>query len=169
MTDKIVPSKKRPHNRTHGETDGGVLSPEYRSWHSMRTRCYDLNADQYESYGGRGIQICQQWCDSLATFIDDMGRRPSLRHTLERIDNDGDYCPENCRWATKKEQARNRRSSRMITVGEKTQCAAAWAEESGIPYHTFMKRINSYGWSITKALETPVRSHKRDAPRSTDA
>jgi len=138
------------HNKTHGMT----LSPEYNSWCSIKTRCYNKDSKDYPRYGGRGITVCKAWRDSFEAFFKDMGIKPVF-HEIERIDNEDGYHPENCKWATKKDQARNRRSSFMITVDNITQCAAAWSEDTGIPESTLRYRIRN-GWNPTDAVcKTP--------------
>ncbi len=94
----------------HGEAIQGKRTTEYRIWKAMRERCDNPNVDAYPDYGGRGITVCQRWRESYLNFLEDMGRRPSNRHTLDRYpDNDGNYEPSNCRWATWEQQAANRR------------------------------------------------------------
>ncbi len=112
-------------SRTHGLTH----TPTYNSWYAMRQRCHYKGSISYPRYGARGIKVCKRWRDSFKNFITDMGTRPK-GYYLDRIDNSGDYTPSNCKWSTKKDQARNRRTSRMITAFGKTKCIAAWAEES---------------------------------------
>ena len=93
--------------------------PEYSSWNRMKQRCLNPNSTRYESWGGRGIKICPQWVNDFAQFYRDMGPKPSPKHSLDRIDNDGDYTPENCRWASTLEQARNKRprkSSQKVCI-----------------------------------------------------
>lgn len=93
--------------RIHGKTK----TPEYRAWCNMRRRCYDQTNTSYPRYGGRGIRVCAEWLDSSEAFLSDMGKRPSPAHSLGRVDNDGDYSPDNCRWETAIEQAANRRAA----------------------------------------------------------
>lgn len=119
----------------------------------MRARCENPEARRYCDYGGRGITVCERWAD-FENFLADMGRKPSLGHSIDRIDNDGPYSPENCRWATKTEQMRNRNSNRYLTHGGETLLMIEWAERLGCPSSVIHKRITR-GWSVEKAVTTP--------------
>jgi len=93
----------------HGNTSGSKETPEYRAWKNMKKRCYNTKDKYYQDYGGRGIKVCDRWLHSFENFLEDMGKRPSPKHSLDRIDYNGDYSPENCRWVTASEQIINQR------------------------------------------------------------
>ena len=139
-------------------THGKLYDPAYLCWASMIRRCRNPHYKQYDDYGGRGITVCERWND-FAFFLADMGPRPSLQHSIDRIDNDGDYEPSNCRWATRLEQQRNSRVTRHLTYQGRTQALAAWAIEIGVPRRTLHNRIN-HNWSVERALTTPARRRK---------
>lgn len=122
----------------------------------MKARCYNPNYWAYRHYGGRGIAVCERWLgpEGFRNFLTDMGKKPSPKHSLDRIDNDRPYSPENCRWATQKDQVRNSGRVRLVTIGEETQAVAAWAEHYGIKIHTVYNRLKR-GWPIEIALSTP--------------
>ncbi|ASQ11855.1 hypothetical protein CDO22_17840 [Sinorhizobium meliloti] len=117
--------------------------PEYGIWASMKERCSNPKQSRYERYGGRGIRVCREWED-FARFIEDMGPRPSTKHTIERIDNDGDYEPSNCRWATWKEQANNRSSNVLLTIGAERLSLSQWAVRSGVDRMTIKERAKRH-------------------------
>lgn len=147
--------KRLHHNATHGKSD----TPTYYCWIDMRRRCLNENHSKYPSYGGRGITICQKWL-SFEGFLEDMGEKPHGL-TLDRIDNDKGYFLENCRWATRKQQARNRRKSKEpITWRGKTQYLSDWADELGFNWALLWNRLHIYGWSVDKAFTQPVRGQK---------
>ena len=136
----------------HGHAVRNKYTRTYRSWVNMLTRCNNKNDTGYEWYGGRGIQVCSRW-SMYENFLADMGERPE-RMTIDRIDTNGNYCPENCRWATNKQQHRNKRSNTLLTHGGETKCVAEWAEALGISQRSLSNRIDVYGWSVEKALTT---------------
>lgn len=140
----------------HGLYRNGKTYKPYQIWRHMIGRCINPNYIQYNGYGGRGIAVCKRW-RKLENFLEDMGEPPTDKHQIDRINNDGDYCPSNCRWATRKQQMRNRRNNHLETYMGKTQCLAAWAEEFGIPYQVLWQRICMLGWSLKKALISPIR------------
>lgn len=111
-------------------------SPEFEIWTGMQTRCLNKNAHGFTNYGDRGISICQRWMDSFENFLADMGPRPSPTHSIERIDNDGNYEPSNCRWATDKEQANNKRNNVKVTIDGVTKYLSAWAHQFGVQIST---------------------------------
>ena len=139
---------------THGMSGTRV----YRIWFDMKRRGKDPNRQDYRYYHGRGIKVSSRW-EKFENFFQDMGLPPTDKHTLDRIDNDGDYSPENCRWATRKEQARNTRNNRNITYNGETHCLAEWCEILHLKPHTFHNRIKQ-GWLEEEALFTPtLRRH----------
>jgi len=117
----------------------------------MKHRCYHLKATQYPHYGGRGIQVCDQWKDSFENFLTDMGPRPSKAHSIERIDSNGNYELGNCRWATATEQANNRRTSRIVVVNGVAHTVKEWSRLRGIPYTTILNRLNR-DWPAERAI-----------------
>lgn len=127
-------------------------TPTYKSWQAMRTRCLNENSSQYHRYGGRGISICKEW-DDFTVFFRDMGERPTGT-TLDRIDSNKGYSPDNCRWSTMKIQENNKRNNVLLTFNGKTQTVAQWADETGIGYQTIRARMNM-GWSTEEALTLP--------------
>ena len=127
-------------------------SPEYVVWLSMRNRCNNPRARGYENYGGRGIAVDPLW-NSFDVFYRDMGHRPTVRHTIDRIDNDRGYSKSNCRWATRGENSRNTRRTRMFTFNNRTMCIADWAKHLNMNPVTLLYRINH--WTLQDAL-TPL-------------
>lgn len=142
------------HKRTHGATD----TPEFKVWSSMHRRCTDPKVPGYPRYGGRGISVCERWND-FANFLADVGVRPSPDHSIDRRDNDGNYEPANCRWATRIEQSNNRRSSLAVTLHGLTKTAAEWERERGLKPGIVSRRL-AKGWDIEKAL-SPSRVYRR--------
>lgn len=142
----------------HSVTHGACGHPLFFVWAGMIARCENENHQQYADYGGRGIRVCDRWQDPLK-FFEDMGDRPDGA-TLERKDNALGYEPENCRWATRKEQMRNKRNNRVLHFQGQDKPLSQWAEEVGIHEATIRERIDKLGWSVEKALTTPTRKKK---------
>lgn len=150
------------HTKSCGCIKGGIIthgmskSPEYSVWKAMLNRCRNPKARLFHRYGGRGIRVCDRW-HTFANFILDMGMRPSSAYTIERIDNNGDYTPENCKWATRTAQCQNTSRNHLITFHNETLCLSEWSRRMGIKYSTIAFRLKA-GWSVERALtEPPVR------------
>ena len=121
-------------------------TPEYNSWINMKQRCYNAKHPAFKSYGGRGIVVCDRWLDSFLSFYDDMGPKPGPGYSVDRINNDGNYEINNCRWATAKEQCRNMRTNTAVEYHGDKMCLAKAGEASGIPAYLLSQRVRA-GWS----------------------
>ncbi len=148
---------------THGASkENGKRSKLYSIWIGMRRRCYDENSINYNYYGLRGITVCDDWKDDFEKFKEwalSSGYDSTL--TIDRIENDKGYSPENCRWIGAKEQARNRRSNNVITFNGETHTAVEWEEKLGFSRGTISRRIRSRGWSVERALTEPIHAENR--------
>lgn len=146
----------RPYRRTHGMSRTRL----YRIWSLIKDRCENKNNPAYERYGGRGIRLCDEWHSSSSFFDWALNNGYSENLTIDRIDNDGDYCPENCRWADIYTQSNNTRRNRYMTLNGKTQTLAEWCTEYDMPYKTVHSRLNRQRWDLEKALTTPIDKRK---------
>lgn len=146
-------------SRTHGATRGATKSQTYQSWKGMRERVKNPRNSHFESYGGRGIKMDPRW-DSFETFLQDMGERPK-NHTLDRVDNDGNYCKENCRWATAREQIRN--TTRTVTIKWRgySRCLRDWANLFNVTDETLKFRLKNWGGDVERSFTTPFQNDCR--------
>lgn len=142
----------------HGDAtiEHGRRTPEYRVWVQMNQRCSNPRSSSWADYGGRGIRVCDRWRASFSAFLDDMGRRPTSKHTIDRIDNDRGYEPENCRWATRHEQNSNNRRNRIISCFGETLTITEWSRRTGISVDVIGMRVKR-GWDVEQALTTPAK------------
>tara|TARA_R110002167_G_C12625374_1_gene647120 strand:+ start:561 stop:1136 length:576 start_codon:yes stop_codon:yes gene_type:complete len=131
--------------------------PEYHSWQAMKQRCTNPRSKDFKSYGGRGITVCDSWLSSFSDFVNDMGKRPEDM-TIERTDNDGPYAPGNCKWATRREQCNNRRSSRVVTAYRVTLTIAQWARVMEVPRSRIEKRLSKGNYSEHDAIFLPKQN-----------
>lgn len=155
-----IREKTRARRITHDLTS----SPEHRAWCNLRNRCKNPRNVSFPEYGGRGIFVDPRW-DEFATFLLDMGLRPSRRHSIERRDNSGPYSATNCIWAIGEIQANNKRNNTLLTFQGRTQTLARWAREVGLEPDTLCARISKMGWTTEKALTTPPRGWAPNRPR----
>jgi len=146
LLSEIVSKRMTRAMTTHGKSS----TSEYTSWVSLLSRCRNKNCSDYTRYGGRGIRVSARW-NKFENFLLDMGEKPSELHTIDRIDVEGGYCKRNCRWATREQQAQNRRSSRMVSFKGNEMCVSQWARKSGVNENTLRGRLKR-GWSIERAL-----------------
>lgn len=144
---------------THGKTK----TNEFKTWTNMVARCSSSTHKSYHRYGGRGIAVCERWIGKTGflNFLEDMGERHSNKYSLDRIDNNKGYSPENCRWADTTTQARNKRNNNLVTYKNITRCLTEWSEIINIPTSTLYHRLKK-GWEIEKVLETPIMVSKRN-------
>ena len=145
----IVSEIRRRNSTKHGQS-GTKL---HNIWRAMRRRCTDKNAKDYKWYGGRGIRVCREWDEDFISFYEWAKSSNYVDGlTIDRIDSDGDYCPENCRWATVKEQCNNRTNNKTYTLDGETHTIAEWSEITGIPYSTLYMRLYN-GWCFEDAIQ----------------
>lgn len=153
----------------HGERRVGQTTPEYRIWSGIKTRCHNPRDHGYFNYGGRGITMWTAWRESFEAFFADVGRRPSAKHSIDRVDNNRGYEPGNVRWATRSEQARNRRGNRLLTFNGATRTATEWAAFYDMSIQCLAYRLKA-GWSVERALTTPrplwARLRSEEPPKS---
>ena len=151
-------SRRKGHDSriTHGHTRGHKESPTYKSFRMMHTRCSNPNYTHFSYYGGRGISVCERWA-TFEQFVADMGERPEGT-SLDRIDSDGDYTPENCRWASKLEQGKNRRPKLTREINGEQLSTASALEKYGAPgvnKDCVERRVRRLGWTFSEAVQTP--------------
>lgn len=149
--------------RSRVTTHGLSKSREFNVWQCMIRRCENPKQDDYPRYGGRGISVCPEWRESFVTFLLDMGPRPSPKHSIERMDNNGNYEPGNCRWATNTEQCRNHRRNRLLTANGVTKPLVCWVESTGLHVSTILRRLNN-GWPEDVAVTRHQHNGKSEAP-----
>lgn len=142
-------------------THGLSYSTERSIWNEMRQRCKNKNNERYNDYGGRGIKVCEEWDNDFMVFYTDMGERPSKKHSIERIDNNKGYSKENCKWATKKEQANNRRTNLIIEYKGESRTLTQWCDILNLDYNLMKNRIKRDGWTIEEAFTIPKERDNR--------
>lgn len=143
----------------HGYAGVGRKTSEYITWMNIKQRCHNPNTRAYQDYGARGITVCDRWMESFENFLADMGPKPSPRHSIERVNNDLGYSPDNCKWATRAEQNRNTRANHVISHNGETMCLRDWAKRLELTSDALTRRIEA-GWPIEEVL-SPVRKERK--------
>lgn len=149
--------RAKERNFKHGHASAGEFSSEYKTWIAMKARCKYACVESYPEYGGRGISVCQEWSSSFEVFFKDMGPKPTKKHSIDRIDPNGNYEPSNCRWANAIEQANNRRTNVNVTYGGHSGTLKSVCRKLGVNYKSVHRRLNA-GWSLKRAFETKRRA-----------
>jgi hypothetical protein len=137
-------------------TASGASTPEYNTWKNIKARCHNPKNKYYKWYGARDIFVCDEWKNDFGVFLSNMGRRPAPEYSIDRIDNNKGYSPDNCRWATRRQQSRNRSSSKVLEFSYMHKNQVDWASEFGLHKETLASRLKA-GWSINDALTRPPR------------
>jgi hypothetical protein len=147
---------KKMHTK-HGMAmlETGVRHPDYCIWMKMKSRCLNPNDKSYKNYGARGIKVCDRWKDSFAWFIEDMGWRPNKNYSIERINYNGDYCPENCKWVHKSEQTKNTRRVKLIEYNGNFYCLSDLCKLLKLPYSTMRHRVYDLNIPFEEAIKYP--------------
>lgn len=144
--------------------ENGSRLKEYTAWCSIKARCYNPKNKRYPRYGARGIKLCDEWLNNFNKFLSDVGKAPTAKHSIDRIDNNGHYEPKNVRWATYTQQARNRSNNNIITLDNITMTLQEWSQKYGISQSVVLGRIKR-GWAISDALTKPAIRNPNSKPR----
>lgn len=145
-------------NKKHGQAIPGHRGATYRSWETMKARCLNINNPAYKDYGGRGITVCERWINSFEDFLSDMGERPR-NTTIDRIDTNGGYYPNNCRWAKPNVQQRNKRNNRIVVYNKEPITLIELHEKTGVPYQRLFERIVRRKWAVEDAVNKAPRGY----------
>lgn len=159
LSSDVTVAQNRARKGTHRKAIRFKELPEYETWCGMKKRCNNPNTKGFSDYGGRGITVCDRWQHSFADFLADMGSRPSRDHTIERINNEKGYSPDNCKWLEKEKQAQNKRNNRTLTFKGETLCISEWARRTGFHIETLRRRL-AKNWSIEHTLTVRLRRPK---------
>lgn len=142
--------KRQAHNKSHNEAF--KRTKEYRTWSGLRNRCNNIKCKKFHRYGGRGIKVCERWEKSYENFLTDMGRAPSPKHSIDRINVDGNYEPSNCKWSTAKEQCNNTSKNRIIVYSGDRKTLAEWCRDLNLSYSKTHYRIHKTNCSTDEAF-----------------
>lgn len=139
-------------NLLHSEASSKAKTKEYSTWTEMRSRCNNPKSKSYSYYGGRGITVCPRW-NSYVSFLDDMGMAPTRQHTLDRLDVNKDYSPENCRWTTRLEQANNKTTTHFVEFNGQIKSLSDWCRDLGMSYYKVRQRLLKLNWPVDQAFQ----------------
>lgn len=149
----LIKDNKKPRTIKHGQ----YKTSEFKAWQSMIQRCYNTNSHNFKLYGGRGITVCDKWRDSFESFLQDIGKKPSKKHQLDRINNNANYTPDNCRWSTPQQNSNNRRNTIYVLFNNELVTISDLSKRYNINNNILRSRIKR-GWSVKQALTKP---HKK--------